>query len=87
MSNLVHKLIYKSANQAPNLEALVYQGTRKDYAALSEEIENIASNLISLGLHRNERLAVYLEKRHETVTSLFGAAAAGGVFVPVLYLM
>ena len=83
MSNLVHKLIYKSANQAPDLDALVYRGTKKDYATLSEAVENVASNLISLGLHRNERLAVYLEKRHETVIALFGAAAAGGVFVPV----
>jgi acyl-CoA ligase (AMP-forming) (exosortase A-associated) len=83
MSNLVHELIYKSADQAPDLDALVYRGTKKDYATLSEEVENVASNLISLGLYRNERLAVYLEKRHETVTSLFGAAAAGGVFVPV----
>ena len=83
MSNLVHELIYKSANQTPDLDALVYQGTKKDYATLSEEVENVSSNLISQGLYRNERLAVYLEKRHETVISLFGAAAAGGVFVPV----
>ena len=61
MSNLVHKLIYKSANQTPDLDALVYQGTKKDYATLSEEVENVASNLISQGLYRNERLAVYLE--------------------------
>lgn len=36
-----------------------------------------------LGLQRGERLAVYLEKRIETVVALFGAAAAGAVFVPV----
>jgi len=83
MSNLVHKLIYKSANQAPDLDALVYRGIKKDYATLSEAVENVASNLISLGLYRGERLAVYLEKCHETVISLFGTAAAGGVFVPV----
>ena len=83
MSNLVHNLIYKSANQAPDSDALVYQGSRKSYATLAGEVENVASNLISLGLCRSERLAVYLEKRHETVISLFGATAAGGVFVPV----
>jgi len=83
MSDLVHKLIYKSANQSPDSDALVYQGSRKNYATLSGEVESVASNLISLGLCRSERLAVYLEKRHETVISLFGATAAGGVFVPV----
>src|SRR5919107_37153 len=30
-----------------------------------------------------ESVAVYLDKRVETVTAIFGASAAGGVFVPV----
>ncbi|HET8701386.1 MAG TPA: acyl-CoA ligase (AMP-forming), exosortase A system-associated, partial [Nitrococcus sp.] len=36
-----------------------------------------------VGLTVDERVAVYLEKRWETVVALFGAASAGGVFVPV----
>jgi acyl-CoA synthetase (AMP-forming)/AMP-acid ligase II len=36
-----------------------------------------------MGLARSERVAVYLDKRFETVIACFGAAAAGGVFVPV----
>jgi acyl-CoA synthetase (AMP-forming)/AMP-acid ligase II len=36
-----------------------------------------------LGLCRGERVALYLEKRPETVAATFGAACAGGVFVPV----
>ncbi len=83
MSNLVHELIFKSANNTPDAEALVYQENKKNYATVAREIENIASALLSLGLCRSERLAVYLEKRHEAVTALFGAAAAGGVFVPI----
>ncbi len=83
MSNLIHKLIFKSADHTPDAEALVYQEHKKDYATVAREIGNVASALLSLGLCRSERLAVYLEKRHEAVTALFGAAAAGGVFVPV----
>ena len=83
MSDLIHKLISKSADQTPDSDALIYQGSRKDYATLAGEIENVASNLLSLGFNRSERLAVYLEKCHETVISLFGSAAASGVFVPV----
>ena len=49
MSNLVHKLIFKSADQTPDSDALIYQGSRKDYAALAREVENVASNLLSLG--------------------------------------
>ena len=32
---------------------------------------------------RDDRVAVYLEKRIETVESICGASAAGGVFVPI----
>jgi acyl-CoA ligase (AMP-forming) (exosortase A-associated) len=83
MSDLIHKLIFKSADHTPDAEALVYQEHKKDYAAVAREVGSVASALLSLGLCRSERLAVYLEKRHEAVTALFGAAAAGGVFVPI----
>ena len=36
-----------------------------------------------MGLQRGERVAIYLEKRFETVIASFGAPAAGGVFVPL----
>ena len=36
-----------------------------------------------MGLERAERVAVYMPKQLETVVGLFGAAAAGGAFVPV----
>ncbi len=46
-------------------------------------LAQLGQAMLALGLGRGERVAVYLEKRLETVIALFGAAAAGGVFVPV----
>jgi len=43
----------------------------------------MASTYLDFDLGRSDRVAVYLDKRPETVIALFGAAAAGGVFVPV----
>lgn len=83
MVDLVHDLIVDSATDTPDAEALVYQGKRLSYADLATEVEKFAAGLIGLGIDRNERLAVYLEKRLEAVIALFGATAAGGVFVPV----
>jgi len=80
---LVHDLIYRSASHTPSAEALSYQGQKKTYEALAREIEQLAVGLLSAGLGRSERLAVYLEKRLETVSTLFATNAAGGVFVPV----
>jgi len=83
MTNLVHELILHTALQAPNADALFYQGQSLRYDELAGAIESIASSLINIGLHPNERVAIYLEKRIETVVGLFGAAYAGGVFVPI----
>jgi acyl-CoA ligase (AMP-forming) (exosortase A-associated) len=83
MSHLVHDFIIEAARRAPGAEALVYGARRLDYASLAAEVRQVASALLALGLGRGERVAVYLEKRIENVTAMFGAAAAGGVFVPV----
>ena len=83
MVDLVHELIINSAADKPDAEALVYQGKRLSYADLATDVEKFSTSLIRLGVDRNERLAVYLEKRLEAVVALFGATAAGGVFVPV----
>ena len=39
--------------------------------------------MIGLGLARSKCVAIYLEKRFETVIANFGAPRADGVFVPV----
>ncbi len=83
MTDLVHELIVESAERTPDSEALVYQGHRMNYATLAGEVGAIAGGLSHRGLSRNERVAVYLEKRLEAVIALFSAATAGGVFVPI----
>jgi acyl-CoA ligase (AMP-forming) (exosortase A-associated) len=83
MSDLVHDFIFDAARRTPHAEALVAGRARLDYAALAQAVDAAAGQLLGTGLARAERVAVYLDKRVETVTALFGAAAAGAVFVPV----
>ncbi len=83
MSDLIHDFIFESARRAPGAEALMYGATRLDYAALAGAVEAAAGALLASGTGRGERVAVYLEKRVENVCAMFGAAAAGAVFVPV----
>jgi acyl-CoA ligase (AMP-forming) (exosortase A-associated) len=83
MSELLHQLILNGAARRPDAPALVYSGATVSYERLASEIEAAAAGFAALGLARSERVGVYLEKRLETVTAMFGAAAAGGVFVPI----
>lgn len=82
MSGLIHELLLHSP-ATPEAEALVYKNERVRYADLSERTRRFAALLRRLNLARGERVAVYTEKRPEAVIALFGAAAAGGVFVPI----
>ena len=83
MTNLIHELIFSSSVKAPAAVALKEGGRLLDYQSLSIEVALCSNLYLSLGLRRLERVAVYMEKRIDTVAALFGAAAAGGVFVPV----
>jgi len=83
MPDLIHDFIFDSARRAPGAEALVHGAYRLDYAALTQRVEHAAGAFIAVGVERGERVAVYLDKQVENVAALFGAAAAGAVFVPV----
>ena len=83
MPDLIHEFIFSAARRAPHAEALVHGQRRLSYAALADAVGEAAQALLSGGLGRGDRVAVYLEKNVENVAAMFGAAAAGGVFVPV----
>ena len=82
-STLLPQLIANSAHRAPKAVALTSGAVSLAYADLDGAVTQFASGLLALGLARGERVAIYLEKRFETVIASFGAPAAGGVFVPV----
>ena len=83
MAQLIHELITQSATRSPDAEALRAGDRSWSYAQLADEVARTAALYAELGLSARERVAVWLDKRAETVFALFGAARAGGVFVPV----
>ncbi|MBL8445587.1 MAG: AMP-binding protein, partial [Zoogloeaceae bacterium] len=82
-THLLHHLITASAIRTPDAIALTSGQSHLSYSSLDAAVEGFAAGLCALGLDRSERVAIYLDKRIETVTAFFGATAAGGVFVPV----
>jgi acyl-CoA ligase (AMP-forming) (exosortase A-associated) len=76
-ATLLHELALSSA------VALVDGATALTYAALAHDIQRFASALAALSVGRGERVAIYLDKRIETVVASFGAPAHGAVFVPI----
>jgi len=82
-STLLHELIAVSAVRAPDAPALIFAQNSLSYQALHAQVQAFAGALVGQGLRRSERVAIYLDKRFETVVASFGAAAAGGVLVPL----
>ncbi len=82
-STLLPELIALTAARTPGAVALTSGESNLTYNELSAKVRQFSSGLMQLGIARGERVAIYLEKRFETVIASFGAPAAGAAFVPV----
>lgn len=82
-STRLHDLIRIAADRQADAPALTYGAETLAYDALAQAVERFASGLVDAGVQRGERVAIYLEKRFETVVASFGAPCAGAVFVPL----
>ena len=82
-STLLPELVYRAADRDAAMPALSAGAATIGYGPLAAAVRAFASGLMALGLRRGDRVAIYLEKRLETVIASFGAPAAGGVFVPL----
>jgi len=83
MRTRLHDLLAEAAGRSGDAPALTFRDDTVSYAQLWREVQAAAAGLLALGLARDDRVAVYLDKRIETVAAVFATSAAGGAFVPV----
>lgn len=79
----LHHLVEQQASLRGDRTALTHGSTSLTHAQLWGRVEAFGAVLAGLGLGRGERVAVFLDKRPETVAAIFGTSVADGVFVPV----
>ncbi|MBO3743308.1 acyl-CoA ligase (AMP-forming), exosortase A system-associated [Actinoplanes flavus] len=78
----LHDLLAGAAGRAADSPALTYRDETVSYAALWDDVRSRGAGLREL-ISRGDRVAVYLDKRIETISAIFATSVAGGVFVPV----
>jgi acyl-CoA ligase (AMP-forming) (exosortase A-associated) len=83
----LHHLLSQAAALTPDAPALSYRNSTLSYAETWRMAGAAASQLLACGLAPGDRVAIYLEKRPETVASIFAVSAAGGVFVPINHVL
>lgn len=80
---LLDHLITASAQRNAQRIAMSFGGASVSYGDLNRQVSSFAAGLMHLGVARQERVGIYLEKRFESVISDFGTVAAGAAFVPL----
>lgn len=83
MRTNLHHLLEERAGHDGARAALSHQDTTLDYATAWEQAWRTGAALVGLGVARGDRVAIFLDKRPETIAAIFGASVAGAVFVPV----
>ena len=79
----LHDLPWRAALLWPNSVALTLGDRGVTYRDLQVQVAAVAGQLLHHGISNGARVAVYLDKRIETVVASFAATAAGGVLLPV----
>ena len=87
MRTNLHHLLEQMAHQCGGSPALTFRDVTVSYAELWRTTSLAARGLQALGLARDDRVGIYLDKRIETVAAIFGTSAAEGVFVPINHIL
>ena len=69
---------WRGSRGARGRPALTFKDVTLTYAQLWHEVRDFGAALSVRGLRRGNRVAVYLDKRIETVTAFFGHRRAAG---------
>jgi acyl-CoA ligase (AMP-forming) (exosortase A-associated) len=87
MDYLIHHMLRTSAKRTPEKEALVHNDQRLTYREVASRVGGLAAGLQRAGLHRGDRIGIYLDPSVPQVLSIFAVSQAGGVFVPINQLL
>ncbi len=82
MQTLLGHTLRSSCERVPDRIALTYGNAQLTYAQTLAAATRFAAQLIDRGIGRMDRVAIYAEKRFESVVAMYGAALAGAVYVP-----
>jgi fatty-acyl-CoA synthase len=79
----LNELLPKAAKLYPRREAVVCGDVRLNYREFAARVWRLCNGLVSLGLQRNDRLAILHENCHVFLEAYFAAAHLGLILVPL----
>ncbi|MPY92775.1 MAG: amino acid adenylation domain-containing protein [Acidimicrobiia bacterium] len=80
---LLSQLVARGAEQRPGAEAVRSGDGRLTYGELADRTEALAAALQSFGVHRGDRVGVYLHKSVAGFVAVHAVLRAGAAYVPI----
>ncbi|MBT5940946.1 MAG: AMP-binding protein [Rhodospirillaceae bacterium] len=82
--NLAQDCLEKSAARIPNRPAVIDYETAEtlSYAELNKKVNRLANGLLSMGVEKGDRVAVYLPNIPQYVMSVLAIMKIGAIYVP-----
>ena len=81
--SLIGDLFTAQAAATPHAPAVVWDGAQLTYAELDAAANQLAHQLIGLGVGREDRVAVLAERSAEQVIAVLAVVKAGAAYLPV----
>jgi len=81
----LYGLLKRTAKLHPDREAVVCRDSRYSYQQLKNRVDRLAGVLNSLGLQKNDKIAIIHKNCHRYLEIYFAAAKLGAVCVPINY--
>jgi len=80
---LLYEILDKAVEQTPDKKAVICAEESCTYAQLSEKMDLWAKTLLSLGITRGDRVALFIKNRVELVQLYFACFRIGVIIVPL----
>ncbi|MBA1228906.1 amino acid adenylation domain-containing protein [Pseudomonas viridiflava] len=79
----IHALFEHQVRVNPDAVALVYEDCHLSYRQLNRRANHVASQLLTLGVQPDERVAICAERSLEMIVGLLGVLKSGAAYVPI----
>jgi len=77
------QLIAHSAKAYPQKVAFRFMSTSITYEDLDIKVNQLANQLITLGVQKGDRVGIFMARSLETAIAMYGIMRAGAVYVPL----
>jgi len=78
-------IIQETAANFPEKEAVICGGRRFRYKELKQRVDKLSSSLLSLGIGKDDKIAIIHRNCHRYLETYFASAKIGAVLVPINY--